>query len=77
MYRKYTPVVLLLNAGNFESENKYVKRSKQYNSRVTSFAFITYLLPCSYNNVVMPQRQSQFTPKMKANAESRLLSSLV
>ena len=24
-----------------------------------------------------PQRQSQFTPKMKANADSRLLSSLV
>ena len=29
------------------------------------------------NNAVTPQRQSQFTPKMKANAESRLLSSVV
>ena len=28
------------------------------------------------NNAVTPQRQSQFTPKMKANMESRLLSSL-
>ena len=28
-------------------------------------------------NAATPQRQSQFTPKMKANAESRLLSSLV
>ena len=29
------------------------------------------------NDVVKPQRQSQFTPKMKANAVPRLLSSLV
>ena len=29
------------------------------------------------NDAVTPQRQSQFTPKMKANAVSRLLSSLV
>ena len=29
------------------------------------------------NNAVTPQRQSQFTPKMKANAVPRLLSSLV
>ena len=29
------------------------------------------------NDDVTPQRQSQFTPKMKANAELRLLSSLV
>ena len=28
-------------------------------------------------NDAVTQRQSQFTPKMKANAESRLLSSLV
>ena len=28
------------------------------------------------NDAVTPQRHSQFTPKMKANAESRLLSSL-
>ena len=28
-------------------------------------------------NAVMPQHQSQFTPKMKANAELHLLSSLV
>ena len=28
-------------------------------------------------DAVTPQRQSQFTPKMKANAEPRLLSSLV
>ena len=28
------------------------------------------------NDAVTPQRQSQFTPKMKANAEPRLLSSL-
>ena len=31
----------------------------------------------SPNNAVTPQRQSQFTPKMKANAVPRLLSSLV
>ena len=30
----------------------------------------------SPNDAVTPQWQSQFTPKMKANAESRLLSSL-
>ena len=29
------------------------------------------------NDAVIPQRQSQFTPKMKANAVPRLLSSLV
>ena len=29
------------------------------------------------NDAVTPQRQSQFTPKMKANAVPRLLSSLV
>ena len=29
------------------------------------------------DEAVTPQRQSQFTPKMKANAEPRLLSSLV
>ena len=29
------------------------------------------------NGAVTPQRQSQFTPKMKANAKPRLLSSLV
>ena len=29
------------------------------------------------NNAVRPQRQSQFTPKMKANVVPRLLSSLV
>ena len=29
------------------------------------------------DDAVTPQRQSQFTPKMKANAEPRLLSSLV
>ena len=29
------------------------------------------------NNAVTPQCQSQFTPKMKANANPRLLSSLV
>ena len=29
------------------------------------------------NDAVAPQRQSQFTPKMKANAVPRLLSSLV
>ena len=31
----------------------------------------------THNDAVTPQRQSQFTPKMKANAVPRLLSSLV
>ena len=36
--------------------------------------FVSKKMP---NNAVTLQRQSQFTPKMKANADSRLLSSLV
>ena len=36
-----------------------------------------YFMKKTPNDTVTPQRQSQFTPKMKANAEPRLLSSLV
>ena len=36
-----------------------------------------YFMKKTTNDAVTPQRQSQFTPKMKANAVPRLLSSLV
>ena len=36
-----------------------------------------YFMKKTPNDAVTPQRQSQFTPKMKANAVPRLLSSLV
>ena len=39
-----------------------------------TFCFMKKKTP---NDAVTPQRQSQFTPKMKANAEPRLLSFLV
>ena len=38
---------------------------------------ITFFHEKTPNNAVTPQRQSQFTPKMKAKAVPRLLSSLV
>ena len=38
---------------------------------------IYFMKKDSKNDAVTPQRQSQFTPKMKANAVPRLLSSLV
>ena len=37
----------------------------------------TFMEKKTPNGAVTPQRQSQFTPKMKANAVPRLLSSLV
>ena len=43
----------------------------------SSFRYILFHKKKTPNDAVMPQRQSQFTPKMKANAVSRLLSSLV
>ena len=36
-----------------------------------------YFMKKTSNDAVTPERQSQFTPKMKANAVPRLLSSLV
>ena len=42
-----------------------------------SHEFLMFVSKKKLNNAVMPQRQSQFTPKMKANAVPRLLSSLV
>ena len=36
-----------------------------------------YFMKTTPNDAVTPQRQSQFTPKMKANVVPRLLSSLV
>ena len=48
---------------------------------MNSMKFVIPLLLISWikipNDAVAPQRQSQFTPKMKANAVPRLLSSLV
>ena len=38
---------------------------------------INFMKKKTPNDAVTPQRQSQFTPKMKANAVARLLSSLV
>ena len=45
--------------------------------RKSSFRYILFHEKATPNNAVTPQRLSQFTPKMKANAEPRLLSSLV
>ena len=42
-----------------------------------SFYYILFHEKKAPNDAVTPQRQSQFTPKMKANAVPRLLSSLV
>ena len=42
-----------------------------------SFRYILFREKKTPNDAVTPQRQSQFTPKMKANAVPRLLSSLV
>ena len=42
-----------------------------------SFRYIIFHENKIPNDAVTPQRQSQFTPKMKANAVPRLLSSLV
>ena len=42
-----------------------------------SFRYILFHAKKTPNDAVTPQRQSQFTPKMKANAVPRLLSSLV
>ena len=42
-----------------------------------SFHYISFHEKKTANDAVTPQRQSQFTPKMKANAIPRLLSSLV
>ena len=42
-----------------------------------SFRYILFHEKKTPNDAVTPQRQSQFTPKMKANAVPRLLSSLV
>ena len=47
------------------------------NSRNLSFRYISFQETKTLSGAVTPQRQSQFTPKMKANAEPRLLSSLV
>ena len=42
-----------------------------------SFRYILFHEKKTQNDAVTPQRQSQFTPKMKANAIPRLLSSVV
>ena len=42
-----------------------------------SFRYVLFHKKKTPNDAVTPQRQSQFTPKMKANTEPRLLSSLV
>ena len=48
-----------------------------YEFHETCHSVTFYFMKKTPYDVVTPQRQSQFTPKMKANAESHLLSSLV
>ena len=53
----------------------------EYHNDMNSMKLVIPLHFISYkkipNDAVTPQRQGQFTPKMKANAVPRLLSSLV
>ena len=67
---------------------KYKKRGKKiekyiglFESHMNSMKLVIplHFISCEKtpNDTVMPQRQSQFTPKMKANAVPCLLSSLV
>ena len=57
---------------------------KQTSKSLTGMNSMKLVIPLHFisrkktpNDAVTPQRQSQFTPKMKANAVPRLLSSLV
>ena len=64
----------------FQNFNKFLANSGQdwiheFHENHHSVSFFHKKKPP--NDAVTPQRQSQFTPKMKANAVSRLLSSLV
>ena len=56
--------------------NTPTRNPMRSNLRQLEQNIITWI-PWTPNDAVTPQRQSQFTPKMKANAVSRLLSSLV
>ena len=57
------------------SLSKYLTVKHEFHETCHSVTF--YFIKKTPNDAVTPQRQSQFTPKMKANAEPRLLSSLV
>ena len=55
----------------------YVAINAKHEFHETCPSITLFLLKKDSNDAVTPVRQSQFTPKMKANAVSRLLSSLV
>ena len=71
---------------NFFNSKRWVQESKVHSSPIFFFSWIPMKLVIPLhiislkktpNDAVTPQRQSQFTPKMKANALLRLVSSLV
>ena len=52
-------------------------RTAQHEFQETCHSITSYFMKKTPNDAVTPQRQSQFTPKMKANAVPHLLSSQV
>ena len=73
-------VLLVGQASNSEAHNSFCQ-GKIGNIYMIpqnlSFRYILFQVKKTPNDAVTPLRQSQFTPKMKANAVPRLLSSLV
>ena len=53
------------------------RRYMEHKFHETYHSVTFYFIKKTPHDAVTPQRQSQFTPKMKANAVPRLLSSLV
>ena len=73
------PLMLMLQflhpSGDYKPNKKTAVRIINSTKLVIPLHFISWKK--TPNDAVTPQRQSQFTPKMKANAVLRLLSSLV
>ena len=68
-YHIITPFSVILVVGNTFTTHHEIHE--------TCHSVTFYFMKKAPNDAVTPQRLSQFTPKMKANAVPRLLSSLV
>ena len=65
-----------ISSGCAQQKNRTFTESQLSKSNL-SFRYILFYEEKTPNDAVTPERWSQFTPKMKANAVPRLLSSLV
>ena len=78
MQAQCDPMAKISFTSSIKKEMKEEAHSSPMDAHImNSMKLVIPLLNKTPNDAVSPQRQSQFTPKMKANAVPRLLSSLV